>query len=152
MHVTLAFIGNVPEERLPAAIAAANEAAAPTHAFTLRLGTLGRFPERGNPHVVWLGFEDPAPLVELAERTRSALAAHDVRFDEKPFRPHLTLARVRDDADRVEARDVSVALRAARAPLGEFAVDAVHVIESVLSPKGPRYTSRATAPLVGGTR
>lgn len=150
MHVTLAFIGNVPEAALADATAAANEAARATRAFELRLGALGQFPERGRAHVVWLGFTDPAPLVELAGHVRRSLTAHGVSFDDKPFRPHLTLARVREEADRVELRDLAVALRAAAAPSGTFTVDAVHVIESTLSPKGPRYTARATAALVGG--
>ena len=150
MHVTLAFIGSVPDATLADAASAAGEAAAASRAFELRLGTLGQFPERGSPHVVWLGFTDPAPLVDLADRARRSLTAHGVAFDDKPFRPHLTLARVREEADRVELRDLAVALRGATAPAGTFVVDAVHVIESTLSPKGPRYTARATAALVGG--
>ena len=150
MHVTLAFIGSGPEATLTDATAAATEAARATRAFELRLGTLGQFPERGRAHVVWLGFSEPAPLVDLADRVRRSLSAHGVAFDDKPFRPHLTLARVREDADGVEQRDLAVALRGATPPSGTFAVDAVHVIESTLSPKGPRYTARATAALVGG--
>jgi RNA 2',3'-cyclic 3'-phosphodiesterase len=149
MHVTLAFVGNVPESTLADATAAANEAADATPSFTLRIGALGQFPERGRPHVVWLGFTEPAPLTDLAARTRGALTAHGVSFDDKPFRPHLTLARVREEADRVEVRDLAIALRSAKPPLGTFTVDALHVIESTLSPKGPRYTARATAALGG---
>ena len=150
MHVTLAFVGSVEAPILVDAAAAAHEAASATRAFELGLGTLGQFPERGRAHVVWLGFADPGPLVDLAERARRSLTAHGVSFDEKPFRPHLTLARVREDADRVELRDLTIALRGAKAPSGTFAVDTVHVIESTLSPKGPRYTARATAALMGG--
>src|SRR5690242_56095 len=102
MHVTLAFIGNVPEPTLGDATDAAREAADATRAFELRVAGLGQFPERGRPHVVWLHFADPAPLTDLAERVRRSLTARGVSFDEKPFRPHLTLARVREEADRVE--------------------------------------------------
>jgi len=152
MHVTLAFIGNVADDRLADVVAAANDAAEGTPSFDLRLAGLGTFPERGAAHVVWLGFADAAPLIRLADRARAALATHSVEFDAKPFRPHLTLARVRDDADRVEQRDIAQAIRDATPPAGSFRVDALDVIQSVLSPKGPRYTSRATVSLVGGTR
>lgn len=153
MHVTLAFVGRVPDSSLDDVVAAAGEAVAGAPAFTLELGALGQFPERGRPHVVWLGFADSAPLVDLAERARRTLETHAVAFDDKPFRPHLTLARVRDDADRVAERDLSIALRAAVPPRGSFVVDAIRVVESVLSPKGPRYTDRATLSLeVGRTR
>ena len=153
MHITLAFIGNVADDRLADIVAAANDAAAGTASFELRLAGLGTFPERGAAHVVWLGFADAAPLIALADRARAALATHSVDFDGKPFRPHLTLARVRDDADRVEQRDIAQAIRGATPPAGSFRVDALDVIQSVLSPKGPRYTSRATVSLeAGGTR
>jgi RNA 2',3'-cyclic 3'-phosphodiesterase len=153
MHVTLAFIGNVPDDRLADVVAAAHDAAASRTPFELRLAGLGTFPERGAAHVVWLGFADAAPLIDLADRARAALTTHSVDFDGKPFRPHLTLARVRDDADRVEQRDIAQAIRGATPPAGSFRVDALDVIQSVLSPKGPRYTSRATVSFgVGGTR
>lgn len=144
MHVTLAFVGRVEEGALDEVIAAAADTARGTAAFTLELSAIGQFPERGRPHVVWLGFRDPARLVELAERARAGLRAHGITFDEKPFRPHLTLARVREDADRLAERDLTIALRAVTPPSGSFAVHALQVIESVLSPKGPRYTDRAT--------
>jgi len=150
MHVTLAFIGNVPEETLADATAAATEAAEATRVFQLRVAGLGQFPERGRPHVMWLGFTDPAPLIDLAERARRSLTARGVPFDAKPFRPHLTLARVREEADRVEVRDLAIALRSTKAPGATFAVDALQVIESTLSPKGPRYTAHWTAALLRG--
>ena len=87
------------------------------------------------------------------EAIRRALAVRRIEFDEKPFRPHVTLGRVRDTASRDEARAISTAIDAATISSLRFGVASVHVIESHVSPKGPRYTSRANVPLtVGGKR
>ena len=75
--------------------------------------------------------------------------ARALPFDDRPLSPHLTLARVRDDASLPEARTVAAAVEALRPAPVTFAVDAITVFESVLSPKGPRYTPRATCPLAG---
>jgi 2'-5' RNA ligase len=148
LHLTLAFVGRVPDEQLDAVIAATREAAAGQESFAATLATAGRFPLTGRPHVIWLGLTDGATeSASLATAVRAALAHHGVPFDEKPFRPHVTLARVKEEVDGPEARDIGSAVaKLTFAPL-RYRVDAVLPIESVLSPKGPRYTPRATVPL-----
>lgn len=154
MHITLAFLGAVDDARVDEAAAALAEGARGRRAFDVELDAIGRFPSGGAPRVVWLSAgTGAAELVRLAESVRKTLAVHSLPFDDKPFRPHLTLARVREDTDRATARAVAAAVAGARiAPL-RFRVDEAILFESKLSPKGPRYTRRAAAPLeVGGTR
>ncbi len=148
LHLTLAFIGRVPAEQLDLVIRATREAAAEGKPFAATLATAGRFPLTGRPHVVWLGLTDGASeSASLAAAVRAALARQGIPFDAKPFRPHVTLARAKEGVDALEARDISSAVaKLTFAPL-RFRVDAVLPIESVLSPKGPRYTPRATVPL-----
>ena len=148
LHVTLAFLGNTPDERLSEVIAAAREAAAPVVPFTLAFDRAGRFPDRGRPRVVWLGMAEGAPSVlELGERVYPALRCRNLRFDDRPLAPHLTLARVVEDASAAEAKTVGAALDALAIPTLRFGVSQIAVVQSVLSPKGPRYTSLATVPL-----
>jgi 2'-5' RNA ligase len=152
MHVTLAFLGAVDDARLDDVIAAAREAAVASRPFRLSLDTAGRFPERGSPHVVWLGIgEGSADIGALAAAVRAGLASRGISFDDKPFRAHVALARVRERADREEARQVSQALRSVAPPAMGFTAGAVSVVESKLSPKGPLYTDRATLRLGTGT-
>lgn len=148
LHVTLAFIGRVPDERLGDVIAATREAAAVREPFHVSLAAAGRFPEGGKPHVVWIGMTDgAAESADLAASVRRELAARELPFDDKPFRPHVTLARVKDDVDRPEARDIaSAAAKLTFAPLRWTAREVIP-FESVLSPKGPKYTARATVRL-----
>lgn len=153
MHVTLAFIGRTPDEQLAAVTAAAEAAAAGVTAFDIELDRPGRFPPTGRPRVVWLGMGAGAQaVVALGERVRAELGRREIAFDPKPLRAHVTLGRAKEDVSLVEARAIAAGVEAMRVPHLRFRADAVVVFESVLSPRGPRYTARSSAPLrVGGT-
>ena len=147
LHVTLAFLGQTPDERLDDVTAAAREAAAHVPRFTLSLDRVGQFPERGRPRVVWLGIADGAAVVEVGARVYAGLKRRSLRFDDRPLAPHLTLARVVEDASAAEAKAVGAAVRDLAIPGLRFDVDGIAVVQSVLSPRGPRYTAVATVPL-----
>jgi len=72
-----------------------------------------------------------------------------VPFDDKPFRPHVTLARVKRDIAPEAVSELVAALAALAPPLLRFPADALHLVESTLSPKGPRYSSVQVVPLRG---
>ena len=148
LHVTLAFLGQTPDDRLGDVTAAAQEAAASVPPFTLTFDRAGRFPERGRPRVVWLGIADGASSVlELGTAVYGSLRSRRLRFDERPLAPHLTLARVVEDASAAEAKTVGAALEELAVESAGFEVKEIAVVQSVLSPKGPRYTALATVPL-----
>jgi len=150
MHVTLAFLGWTAEERLGAVVEAARSAAAGHETFDLAFAGAGRFPASGRPRVVWVGIEDGlVPLAALAESLTTELRRRDLTFDDRPFAPHLTLARVRAEASGPESRTIAAAVEALAVPDLRTRVDRIAVVESVLSPKGPRYSARAEAPLRG---
>lgn len=150
LHITLAFLGAVAEERLDDVIAATRTAAAGQPPFTVTLEGVGRFPESGEPRIVWMGIVQGArESSNLAATLRRALTDRGLPFDGKPFRPHVTLARVTQDADRATARAIAATTERLRAPKLRFDVDALIPFESVLSPKGPRYTPRAAVKLGG---
>jgi 2'-5' RNA ligase len=151
MHVTLAFLGRTPDERLNDAVAAVESAASAVKAFDVEIDTPGRFPTSGRPRVVWLGIGAGAPAVlALGDRVRTELRRGDLEFDDKPLRAHVTLGRVREDAALADARAIAAATEAMRVPHLRFRVDSVVLFESVLSPRGPKYTPRATAALQTG--
>jgi len=159
MHVTLAFVGQVGEERVPDITAAVQVAAGAHGPFDLELSGVGRFPERGRPKIVWAGTGLPAAdaIVRLGASVRAELLRHDVRFDPKPLRAHVTIGRVRDGISEPDARGVAAAVAAARFQRDlAFRVTSVHVMESKLSSagalgstRGPLYSSRAEVPLLG---
>jgi 2'-5' RNA ligase len=148
MHVTLAFVGRTADEQLAAVTAAAEAAAAGVTAFDIELDRPGRFPPSGRPRVVWLGMGAGAQAaLALGDRVRAELARREIAFDAKPLRAHVTLGRVREDVALVDARAIAAGVEAMRVPHLRFRADTVVVFESVLSPRGPRYTARSTAPL-----
>jgi 2'-5' RNA ligase len=148
LHLTLAFLGWTPDERLDDVTSAAREAAADVSRFHLIFQGIGRFPERGRPRVVWIGIADGGPSVaQLGAGVSAGLRSRGLKFDDRPLSPHLTLARVPEDASSAEAKTVAAAVESLAAPRLELAVDEIAVVQSVLSPKGPRYTALATVPL-----
>jgi 2'-5' RNA ligase len=148
LHVTLAFLGWTPDERLDEVTSAAREAAAQVSRFELAFEGAGRFPERGRPRVVWFGIAEGGPSVhQVAAGVAAGLRSRGLRFDDRPLAPHLTLARVHQDASSAEAKTIAAALQDLAAPRLQFRVDEIAVVQSVLSPRGPRYTALATVPL-----
>jgi 2'-5' RNA ligase len=148
MHVTLAFLGWTPDEQLDTVQEAARDAVAGHRSFDLSFAGAGRFPASGRPRVVWLGIGDGADaLARLAASVVVELRSRQLKFDDRAFSPHLTLARVREEASGPEARTVGAAVDAIAVPELRARVDRIAVVESVLSPKGPRYTARLELPL-----
>lgn len=148
MHVTLAFLGQTSDERLGDVTAAVEAAASNVTAFDIEIDHPGRFPPTGKPRVVWLGIGAGAPAVlALGERVRAELARRDITFDRKPLRAHVTLARAGEDVALVDARAIAAAVEAMRIPHLRFRADSAVLFESVLSPRGPRYTPRSSASL-----
>ena len=148
LHITLAFLGHTPDENLDDVTDAAREAAASVSPFQLSFDHAGRFPERGRPRVVWLGISEGEPsVVKLGEGVYAGLRSRGLRFDDRPLAPHLTLARVADDASAAEAKTVGAAIDTMPVPSLHFDVTEIAVVQSLLSPKGPRYTALATVPL-----
>src|SRR5262249_27247249 len=93
---TLAFLGELDDERLASATEAAHEAARQSASFHLRLGDLGTFGPPRNPRVVWTGIAGRTNhLLALQEHLASALEARGFPREARPFPPHLTLARLK---------------------------------------------------------
>jgi RNA 2',3'-cyclic 3'-phosphodiesterase len=144
MHVTFAFIGEQPESMV-APIARALDASATTAAsFTARLEGCGFFPTEKRPRVGWVGVRPEEPLQRIAREVRTALKASSVPFDEKPFAPHLTIARMRGGWKASDAGRLSLAL--SEFVSEEFEMSEVVLYESRLG-AGAVYTRQHAAKL-----
>jgi 2'-5' RNA ligase len=90
-HITLAFYGEVGEDKLTDLTERLGRVAARTTPMELSLAGAGRF----GPRVVWFGVQGQCDrLGRLAEAAGSAARRSHIRVEERPYRPHLTLARV----------------------------------------------------------
>jgi 2'-5' RNA ligase len=151
-HVTLAFLGPVPRERVPAVTARLREAATGCAPCRVSADAIGVFPHPGRATVLWLGINDPAEgLHRVQGRVEAALSAEGFAAEERPFRPHLTLGRWRTPPprDRVEALLATELPLALRGGDGEWAVTEIRLMASQLTPEGPVYTVLEAFPLTG---
>jgi 2'-5' RNA ligase len=97
IHLTLKFLGNVPDESVTSLLQAIEQAAQGQSAFPLRARALGCFPHPARPRVLWVGLDDPhQTLGHLNERLIAALTPLGFPSEDRPFHPHLTLARVQN--------------------------------------------------------
>ncbi|MGI0154847.1 MAG: RNA 2',3'-cyclic phosphodiesterase [Thermoplasmata archaeon] len=104
-HLTLAFLGEVPAERIPAISAALRPVAADAASFELTVGGIGAFPSHRTPRVVWVGVTTGREEVRrLAAAIADALSPIGFPRDPHDIVPHVTLFRVRSAASRARAR------------------------------------------------
>ncbi len=147
LHFTLKFLGDLEEDRVRVAREATAAAAqAGPGPFRLALEGLGVFPPRGSVRVVWAGCGAGAePLASLATAVEEAFVATGFPREERPFSPHLTLARVRDPGSGRRLSQVVPSVPAE--PFGTVTVGSVVLFRSDLSPAGPDYSELFRAAL-----
>jgi RNA 2',3'-cyclic 3'-phosphodiesterase len=149
MHLTLVFLGEVPETRVPAVVDNIGEPVAQAP-FDLTFAGLGVFPPRGAPNVLWVGAssgeaESIALQRELADRVQRL----GIVLERRPFHPHLTLARWKSSrgADRPRALEA-----VGDAVIATVRIDHATLYQSRLSSAGPAYTALARANLSASRR
>jgi len=147
MHLTLKFLGDVPETDVPQAIAVTREAVAGFGPFAIRCAGAGAFPSLERPRTVWLGVRDGADeLVELNERIETALTKLRFPRENRRFTPHVTLGRVRRPGpglvELTRLLKENEEFEAGQTDVGE-----VVVYSSELTKQGPVYAAMSRIPL-----
>ena len=137
MHLTLAFLGNVPaetQETLSEKLHAIS-----WKSFFLPLVGLGTFPSKGWPKIIWIGVGTGHPhLFQLHKRVQEALLAVGLEPDLRSFHPHVTLARCRD----VSPQTIRPFLKShADLDAGMIHVESFNLNSSELSPAGSVYSA-----------
>lgn len=140
MHLTVKFLGDVPDGQVPEICQAVTDVASLCEPFEYAVASTGCFPPRGPVRVAWVGVDEPTNrLAECQALCQDAFADLGFAIESRAFAPHLTLGRVKDPR---QARD----LRERIADYADFnagTVEASELIlfESHLSPKGARYVA-----------
>jgi 2'-5' RNA ligase len=139
-HVTVQFLGEVDERRVPD-IRAALEAPLDLAPFEATWHSVGAFPSARAPRAIWIGQTDAAERFSaLADAVAVRLEPFAGPRDPRPFQAHATIARVRD---RVAGVDWKRILERISLPPMVSRVDEVALYRSTLSPRGPTYTALA---------
>jgi 2'-5' RNA ligase len=141
-HLTLKFLGNIATSLTPKITIALEEACRGIQPFVLELGESGVFPNERRVRVVWVGLKgDVEKLGQLQKRIDTALAPLGFRAEGRPFTPHLTLARVHDQAKPDERQSLGqLVTNTVSKGGGNLIVDAIHLMRSQLTTEGPIYS------------
>ena len=149
IHLTLKFLGDVPESRVDEIGRAVSEAIAGHRRFEVAMGDFGGFPNTRRPQVLWVGIGGKLePLIRLQEDVDSALGGLGFPAETRSFHPHLTLARL-DRRMPAGARRASLyALEATGLSAGlRIPVRSVSLVQSILGRGGARYVRLFTVRL-----
>lgn len=144
VHLTVKFFGEVPPARLEVIEEAVRAAVPGTGALPLRLAEIGAFPNFRRPRIIWVGLEAPPALELLQDRLERRAEAIGFPPEGTPFRPHVTLARVREGQRLPPGALDSLANQ--YQPV-EFLASELVLYESVSASGGPRYEPRLTMEL-----
>ena len=145
LHVTLKFMGEVPETKL-AATCSALAGVRSDQPVTLDFRGLGFFPNEKRPRVFWAGIDASPNLKTLAADLERAMEKLGIPREQRPFSPHLTLARFEPPGLPEKLRS-AIQEKAAR-EFGSFRTNQYHLIESKLKPSGAEYTTLESFPFV----
>jgi 2'-5' RNA ligase len=148
IHVTLKFLGDVPGARIDEIERRLEPICAATPPMRLSVAGLGAFPSARAPRVVWAGLQGDIELLSsLARSVDAALVTLGYPAESRPFTPHLTLARVRQEASGdVRARLGDVVLRTRMAQPLPFQAGSASIMRSQLTPRGAVYNRLAHLP------
>jgi RNA 2',3'-cyclic 3'-phosphodiesterase len=148
VHVTLKFLGEVQQKKLPAIKMALGEAVMRHAPFTLELDNMGIFGGREGLRVMWVGIAgDVLRLEALVRDVNLALSVVGFEPERRPFRPHLTLGRVRDEVGTRQRAEIEVATGKIEVPPASWRTSQISLMRSRLTPDGAMYDVVATFPL-----
>jgi RNA 2',3'-cyclic 3'-phosphodiesterase len=145
IHLTLKFFGNVAIDRIPSISAAATRAVAEFSTFPIEVGNTGVFPRPSRAQVLWIGISDPSGnLSTLQERLENECAAEGFEKEDRAYRPHLTIARIRKPEGARRLADAHLQMQF---PSTEVSLNELILFRSELSPKGSKYTPISKHPI-----
>jgi len=139
VHLTLKFLGEVPEHKVPEIMSGLTAAVAGTVRFRVEVGGAGAFPNVRSPRVLWTGVAGDLPkLAALQAAVDGAMVKLGFEPEDRKFSPHLTLARIKYLRPRDNWQKAIEGIRDVN--LGGFEADRVSLMKSELKPAGAVYT------------
>ena len=144
MHVTLKFIGDVDRDLIPEITRVVDDVAATESRFHMPVIGLGAFPNVNRASVIWAGLTNTDACIRMKATLESRLAEFGIAPEERSFRPHLTLARIKTRPPQ-ELFQFLVDGESTR--FGREHVRSIDLLKSELKPGGPVSTTVASSPL-----
>lgn len=152
LHITVRFLGDVDPPGVAGVGERLAEAARECGPFDLPLGGVGAFPSMRRPRVVWLGAGPSPGITALRSSVETAVGECGFKAEERPFRPHITLGRVRSPR-RGSSPPAEPGELARLAGAIEFRMEVslthLYLMESRLGADGARHIVRGSYLLLG---
>ena len=143
IHLTLKFLGIVSAPRVAEVKSSLKQLTFPS--FTAEIKDAGAFPNLKHMNVIWVGVNEGWTLVEqIYEQVEKLLSSLGFRRENRPFSPHITIARVRSGRRRDEIANFLQHL--SDESFGTISVDKVRLKQSILSSSGPKYSTLLEIP------
>ena len=137
-HLTLKFLGGVEESLMPNIYETINRASKSFNSFQLNLSNAGLFPNKGRPKIIWAGIGGrTSELESLSENCDSAMHRIGFKRENRKFKPHVTIGRIKSLSD---AEDLSQRLNDLEVDPIEFEAAKINIIKSDLTSSGAVYT------------
>lgn len=151
LHLSLVFLGNTAEYRLNDVICCMQDAATGCEEFSVSLTGPGFFGSPRSPRIIWAGIKADPALAELRARLNSALRQLDFTTEDRPYHPHITLARIKPQHRKKTSLNYSAAIEAITIPQPCcISVKSFELMQSVLGPQRADYSLLYRQPLDGG--
>lgn len=149
IHLTIQFLGNIDARRVEEITTAISQASSDIPPFELSIGGLGVFPNPRQIRVVWAGIGGQMSILkQLHQNIEENLKPLGFNAEKRSFKPHLTLARVRQETPaQVHQRLGKLVAETEFTASRPFAVTAISLIQSKLTPKGAIYSELASVKL-----
>jgi len=146
LHLTVKFLGEVNDEDLGRVCRTAEEIASRVESFPFSVAGLSAVPPAGQLRMVWAGIDESTGRLEkLQGLLEAAYAELGFKAENRAFRPHLTLGRVKSGRGVAELRSAVGEL--AETDFGAQPAEELIVFSSTLTPAGPVYAPLTKAPL-----
>lgn len=149
IHLTLKFLGDISDIQIEKTKKALIDISARFQPFMLEIGGLGAFPNIERPRVLWVGVADlEGRLVELHTALEAGCAELGYKSEGRPFKPHLTLGRLRRQSPKSEVDQIAKVLKDSKGgTIDQIVIKEVILFRSQLKPTGAVYTRLKTAVL-----
>lgn len=142
VHLTMKFLGDTDEKKVLRLCQSLKVAMSGKDGFDVVIEGIGAFPNERDPKVIWLGIKDPENLKDIAGIVDTCVKDLNIKADDKPFSPHMTIGRVNYKADLK-----GVFNNNRNKVFCSFRCDHINVMKSVLTPKGAIHSIIESIPL-----
>ncbi|PIV70270.1 MAG: RNA 2',3'-cyclic phosphodiesterase [Euryarchaeota archaeon CG01_land_8_20_14_3_00_38_12] len=144
IHLTLKFLGEIDEKMVDEIAGVMEKSVKEVSPFRIKLRGVGVFPSMDYMRVLWVGLKDAEKLGIIAERLENGLSNLGFKKEKRRFSPHVTIGRVKSSRNKDELQNFLN--ENTKKDFGEFDVKCIRLKKSVLTPKGPEYSTVKEVP------